>query len=103
MYPIAFGIVHGLSGRPPSVSAGGGPERSMPNSRRLVIDRGTASGEALPEPVDRLGRSLDRNGSGLAASADLHLELTGGEAPSPHRHPRRAPQELGVGELLPRT
>ena len=38
----------------------------------------------------------------LAAAADLHLDLAGLQRAAPHGQPQRAPEQLRVGELLPR-
>src|SRR5690242_13383583 len=104
--PIPFGIVHGLSGWSDRVWRGGGPERSIPNRRFFVIGliagRPVPSGRLVPELRDRLGGTLKRHAPGLAAAADLHLDLALGEGTAADRDPQRAAEQLGIGELLPR-
>src|ERR1700733_13683701 len=102
--PIALGTVHGFSGWSERVASGGGPERSIPNRRRLESGKRpsglspgpcTPSRQLAPELRHRLGGALHRNRAGLAAAADLDLDLAGGERPAPDRDPHRASQQLG--------
>ncbi len=97
-----MGIVHGFRGRPTSVASGGGPERSTPNSRRF--DGGPPGAQDRPRQSGRhrLRRALKRHAAALTAAADLDLGLILGQGPAPNRHPERAAQQLGVGELLAR-
>src|SRR5690242_19969042 len=106
---MMFGIVHGCSGWPDIVASGGGPERSIPNSRRLEIpsltrpDPTPALRKLPPERFDGVRRSLDRNAALLHPAPDLNLELAGGQRAPADCDPHRASQQLGVGELLPRA
>ena len=68
---IAFGIVHGCSGWLDRVCDGGGPERSIPNRRRLVM-RGL-----IPLPLRAPAGLLSRSGQ---AAPELGHRL----APPPH-------------------
>src|SRR3984885_8165737 len=105
---IAFGRVHGLSGWPDSVWSGGGPDRSRPVNRRLLTSgliarKPSGSRQAAPEGGDLLRRVLEQHRRVLPAPPDLHLHLAGTERALADGDAQGAPEELGVGELLPRS
>ena len=92
--------------------AAAGPERSSPNSRRLVI-RGLIGAPAASGRRAH-GSSRQSSATDCAApssatardsrpAADLHLDLPGGQRPPADGQPQRAAEQLGVGELLPRS
>src|SRR5437588_624356 len=85
------------------VASGGGPERSRPSSRRLVIGltpRPRPSGQLAPQSRDVLDGVLHRDCPNVSAPPNLDLDLALGQCPAAHGDPKRAAHELGVGEFL---
>src|SRR5436305_8934398 len=88
--PMAFGIVHGLSGWPDSVASGGGPERSIPNKRRFDcrVRTGSRSGQLAQQLDHRRSGLFERHGARVQPSPDLDLNIALLERSPPDRHPQ---------------
>src|SRR5437763_8654347 len=78
----------------------------MPVRRRLLI-RGLTVGDdrRSRQPTPELGDLhcgiLEQHRRAFPAPAKLHLDLAGAERPTSDRDPKRAPEQLGIDELLP--
>src|SRR5437763_8393621 len=84
----------GRSGWPRRVSLGMGPERSRPNSRLV---------DAIEQPEGVARRLANRQALLRPVSASLCLHGSLGQGPLAHHEAQRATEQLGVGELLPRS
>src|SRR3954462_2685375 len=97
-----LGIVHGCSGSPLRVDAGGGALRSSPKRRR-TRPRPKGSRSVIEERRRLRGSVLQGQlvlGAGRALGG---LDDAFGEAAAAGDDPQRAAEQLGVGQLLPRS
>src|SRR3954467_9123633 len=100
-----LGIVHGCSGSPLRVWRGGGALRSSPKRRRVrPRPKGFLDEPSVIEERKRLRGSVLQGQLVLGAGGALGgLDDAFGEAAAAGDDPQRAAEQLGVGQLLPRS